>query len=271
MTARRSRGVSMSKTKKKSKVPMRKKAIKAFTDLQKRARARAASRVARERAARHAQKDRTAWGYASSEESDEWPGASDREQAEDSARDLVESGESTEGWILEGQYPDPIEILPDVGRLIENMEEAAADLGCPDFIDEPIDLKAGAKDALTKLLAAWAKKYVKPNFWMPAGKPILIAKKAEEEAPAPTQPASDQMASAAEESRRETLPSPSSPSSTAVEAPSDQGLRRSPLNGTPYAVVEALPPTAPSDAHDQMLDHLDDDEDGPFTVTDGEP
>ncbi len=117
--------------------------------------------------------DADRWGWALSEAAEFWQGASSRQEAIDSAR--AQAGSGKDVWIQSGVTADAADSLPDPDQFIENMEQNAADSGCPDEIDEPFTFADGADEALQELLAAWAKKYVKTtNWWVPVGKPERV-------------------------------------------------------------------------------------------------
>jgi hypothetical protein len=108
------------------------------------------------------------WGYGDSEHPESWEGmAGSREEALRDGREHFGSG--VEFWIQKGTLAVVESYLPDAQRFLEDMEQRAADNGCPDAVDEPFTLKAGAKEALEKALESWARKYVETNWWEPSG------------------------------------------------------------------------------------------------------
>lgn len=116
--------------------------------------------------------DADRWGYALTEDAEFWQGAGSRAEAIDAAR--AEAGPGKDVWIQKGQRVDPADLLPTCDQFIEIMDQQAADNGCPDEVDDPFELAAGAKEALETALAAWAKEYVTANWWDPDGKPERV-------------------------------------------------------------------------------------------------
>jgi hypothetical protein len=112
------------------------------------------------------------WGWADREDASFWQGATTREEAIESARETF--GEDVDVWIRWGTLANASDCLPDADRLLDDMSQYAADNGCPDEIDEAFDVADGAGVALEELLAAWAAKYVRANWWEPVGSPELV-------------------------------------------------------------------------------------------------
>jgi hypothetical protein len=114
-----------------------------------------------------------AWGHSSFED----PGAHDEMWvgAEASKEEAIAELGGRGGWIQLGCYEDASDFLPSADDLFEDMENRAADNGCPDFLDEAFDIPLGAAAELDALLSAWgARRRLRCNWWMPVGKPIRI-------------------------------------------------------------------------------------------------
>ena len=90
---------------------------------------------------------------------------------------LLEDPDLTEAWIQPGRMAKVSDFVPDAGDLMEQMSERALDNGCPDEIDDPFIFGDIAEQALNKALLEWANRFVKTNWWEPAGDPILVGKR----------------------------------------------------------------------------------------------
>ncbi len=123
------------------------------------------------------------WGWALERDTEFWHGANSRQEAIDAAIEAARAENREEDdpagdvrvvWIQAGTQATVDLCLPSAELLIDNMNDAAADSGCPDEIDEPVTVIEGGEEALDALLKAWAAKYVKTNWWEAFGEPERI-------------------------------------------------------------------------------------------------
>lgn len=106
------------------------------------------------------------WGYSDSQEAERWSGmCSSREEAIEEGTDEY-NGEPF--YIRSGTVPDPGKWATGIcDWLVDRMIDSAHDdVG---EVAEDYGASKEAEDALDELLAAWARKHMKPDFWTASG------------------------------------------------------------------------------------------------------
>jgi hypothetical protein len=116
------------------------------------------------------------WGYAIDEHPDTWSGecASREEAIAEGTRGLqaqrAACGDEplTEFWIMSGSHPDPAMSMPDVERILDDMNAYALD----NWGDVAEDFPAVSDEAQTELAGlfkTWARKHASPHCWIAQG------------------------------------------------------------------------------------------------------
>lgn len=110
----------------------------------------------------------TRWGYASSFDAELWTGSFEtREEAIAAGRE--EFG-AEDFFIRSGREPDPGDCVPVtlMEDLLDRIAENAAEWG--DVAEDWPDTPGGsAEDELRDFVVAWARKHLRPTFWVAGG------------------------------------------------------------------------------------------------------